>query len=75
MGWCSGTIYFDTAMDLFLHYVPKQKREETMYQWYKLIRDGDWDCVEESDYWEELKRILKKKEPEYWDFNEDEDFD
>lgn len=66
MGWCGGTEYFDGAMNLFIDYVPKEMREPLMYAWYRFIRDGDWDCVNESEYWDELKEILKKNEPDYW---------
>lgn len=75
MGWCSGTVIFDKAMELFLEYVPENKKEKIIYEWYREIRDGDWDCVNESDYWEILKPILKKHESDYWEFDEDEGID
>jgi hypothetical protein len=50
MGWAGGTAYFDGPLDLMLEYVPKDKRKEVIAALYREIRDGDWDTVDESAY-------------------------
>ncbi|WPH58512.1 hypothetical protein SEA_SPELLY_232 [Streptomyces phage Spelly] len=50
MGWASGTSYFDYPLDLMLEYVPEDKRKEVIEKLYRSIRDGDWDTVDESAY-------------------------
>ncbi len=50
MGWGSGTSYFDYPLDLMLEYVPEDKRKEVIEKLYRSIRDGDWDTVDESAY-------------------------
>ena len=50
MGWGSGTRYFDFPLDLMLEYVPEDKRKEVIEALYREIRDGDWDTVDESSY-------------------------
>lgn len=54
MGWAGGTRYFDVPLDLMLEYVPEDKRKEVIEALYHEIRDGDWDTVDESAYWELL---------------------
>lgn len=67
MGWCSATEYFDVVVkaakealeeineqysdqiprhELLVHIVEPLARE---------LENGDWDCQQESDYWDELK--------------------
>jgi hypothetical protein len=50
IGWASGTSYFDGPLDLMLEYVPEDKRKEVIEKLYWTIREGDWDTVEESAY-------------------------
>ena len=50
MGWASGTQFFDGPLDLMLEYVPEDKRKEVIEKLYRIIRDGDWDTVDESAY-------------------------
>lgn len=49
MGW-GGTRYFDGPLDLMLEYVPEADRKAVIEALYWEIRDGDWDTVEESAY-------------------------
>lgn len=50
MGWAGGTAFFDGPLDLMLEYVPEDKRKEVIEKLYRTIRDGDWDTVDESAY-------------------------
>jgi hypothetical protein len=54
MGWGSGTRYFDFPLDLMLEYVPEDKRKEIIEKLYRSIREGDWDTVDESSYFDLL---------------------
>ncbi|AXH67365.1 hypothetical protein SEA_WOFFORD_228 [Streptomyces phage Wofford] len=54
MGWGSGTRYFDYPLDLMLECVPEEKRKEVIEKLYQFIRDGDWDTVNESAYFDLL---------------------
>lgn len=57
MGWSSGTDYFDTPLDLFLKYVPEDKRLELVADLYELISMGDWDTEDESNYYPYIRKI------------------
>lgn len=50
MGWAGGTGYFDYPLSLMLEYVPEDKRKEVIEKLYWDIREGDWDTVDESAY-------------------------
>lgn len=50
MGWAGGTEFFDGPLDLMLEYVPEDKRKEIIEKLYWTIREGDWDTVDESAY-------------------------
>lgn len=54
MGWASGTSYFDFPLDLMLEYVPADKQREVIEKLYWSIREGDWDTVDESSYFDLL---------------------
>lgn len=66
MGWSSGTNYFDPYVELVVKYVPKEKQEDLIYDWYRTLKDEDWDTEDESEYWDFLKEILVKKDPDRW---------
>ncbi|QMP84322.1 hypothetical protein HUN41_00233 [Streptomyces phage Coruscant] len=50
MGWGGGTEYFDYPLSLMLKYVPEEDRKEIVGKMYRHIKDGDWDTVDESDF-------------------------
>lgn len=67
MGWASGTDYFDGALDIFLPYIPKSLHDSLIEKWYSVIAEGDWDTEEESNYYDKLEPILRKKFPHWFD--------
>lgn len=76
MGWCGGTAVFDGALDLFLKYVPKDERQAVVKLWLKEVRDGDWDCLDESNYFDDfIKPVLLEEDPDWYNsvYSEDED--
>jgi hypothetical protein len=60
VGWCGGTDLFDGAMDIFWKYVPEDQRAEALQKWYDIVTDADWDCENESAYYQELLPILDR---------------
>jgi hypothetical protein len=54
MGWCSGTDIFDKGLQLFWNYVPQSERAKVLSEWYEYFASLDADCLDESDYYEEL---------------------
>jgi len=63
MGWCSGTEYFDLAVDVALRHAPVRNtddgaqvlpkiRKAIIAEVYKGFDYSDWDCQSESKYFE-----------------------
>lgn len=71
MGWAGGTRYFDVPLDLMLEYVPEEDRAAVIEALYNEIRDGDWDTVDESAYFNLLVKYdidgygRLKNDPDY----------
>jgi hypothetical protein len=76
MGWCSATYIFDTAIEaayklqretLGSNRPAPDFPNQALIKFAKTIRDeledGDWDCQNESEYWEDLAQYLW---PEHW---------
>lgn len=68
MGWCSGTEVFDSVASALLDEEGKDV-EEVLSQLYIVLRDKDWDCVNESAYYEHpiVRGIIEKLEPDWYD--------
>jgi hypothetical protein len=60
MGWAGGTEVFDGALNVFLKYVPEDEIDSALIAWYDVVREGDWDTVSESDYYDMLRPALVK---------------
>jgi hypothetical protein len=86
MGWCSATYIFDTAIEAaykLQHETMKNSYGTTvdfpnteLIEFAKTIRDeledGDWDCQNESEYWEDLAKYLWPKHwQEYLEYKDD----
>ena len=50
MGWCSGTVVFDSIIEALLD--SKVDKKETIKYLINVLEDMDWDCQTDSDYWE-----------------------
>lgn len=50
MGWCSGTVVFDAAVEAILD--PNADKKYAIKALIESLEDLDWDCQCESDYWE-----------------------
>lgn len=68
MGWCSGTVIFDVVADALLgdKVVSKEAVLEVLIT---ALEDGDWDCQQDSEYWEHplVRKIFAKIHPDWFD--------
>ncbi|QDK03025.1 hypothetical protein KNU71_gp092 [Streptomyces phage Braelyn] len=71
MGWAGGTSFFDGPLDLMLEYVPEDRRKEVIEKLYRTIRDGDWDTVDESSY---FNLLVKYDIDGYGEYKTDPDY-
>jgi hypothetical protein len=70
MGWCSGTYIFDAAIEAAYRLIDDVKSSSlsesdariAIVKFAKVMRDeledGDWDCQNESDFYQDLKYDL-----------------
>lgn len=50
MGWCSGTVVFDAAVEAILD--PNADKKYAIKALIEAFEYADWDCQNESDYFE-----------------------
>ena len=67
MGWCSGTQVFDNVVEAIL--TDKSANQKKLIK--ELIRalwELDWDCEQESEYWDNpvVKEVFMKLEPNWF---------
>lgn len=67
MGWCSATIIFDNVCDSLLSENPISKKE-MLKRLIMQLEDGDWDCQEESEYFDDplVAEIFKELHPKWY---------
>jgi hypothetical protein len=51
MGWASGTELFDDIMAFALPKIDQDHRNQLFKEMLELFMDHDWDCINESRYW------------------------
>ncbi len=68
MGWCSGTIVFDTVCEVILDDEINDKKE-AIKKIIEVMEDMDWDCHNESVYWKHpiVVEAMKEIHPERFD--------
>ncbi len=49
MGWCGGTVVFDSVVEALLD--PSTDKKYAIKSLIEALEDMDWDCQNESDYW------------------------
>lgn len=71
MGWCSATIIFDSVVGALLDH-QKINKKDVITMLIRKLEDGDWDCQQDSDYWDHpmVQEIFREMHP-HW-FEEDE---
>lgn len=68
MGWCSATTIFDNVAGALLYKKP-EKPEVILENLIEALEDGDWDCQQESAYWDHpvVRKIMKKLHPAWFE--------
>ena len=68
MGWCSATSIFDKILDQVLS-KKKQSREKFIESLINTLEDNDWDCQQESEYWDHpiVRKVFEKLHPEWFE--------
>ena len=61
MGWSHGTGLFDAALSIFLRYVPEDQIDTAIEAWYAAFDHYDWDTEDESNYYDMLEPIMRKR--------------
>lgn len=66
MGWCSGTVVFDAVMDAVLK--PETDRAVMLRTLIDALEDMDWDCQQDSEYWEHpiVRQVMQEKHPDWF---------
>lgn len=71
MGWCSGTEIFDRMVEIILYSSATiEEKEDVITELIKALEDQDWDCQEESDFYNnpQVKRAFYRVHPEWFQF-------
>jgi len=68
MGWCSGTEIFDKVAWALLDKEPKHLKE-VLGLLIDALEDSDWDCQQDSDYWDHpvVQEIMRELHPDWFD--------
>ncbi len=71
MGWGSGTRIFDSVCGGLLSDEPLDKKEIITYL-IDALEDGDWDCQQDSAYWEHpiVKEVMREIHPDWFEDDE-----
>jgi hypothetical protein len=72
MGWCSGTDIFDAvAREVLKRRAKPVSAERLLTVLAEALEDGDWDCQNESEYWEHpvVRKVFQNMHPD-WDLDE-----
>lgn len=70
MGWCSGTDVFDAHVETVLQYVEEYDDRVNMIEhMIKKLEDNDWDCQQDSGYYErpEVNAAMRRVHPEWFE--------
>jgi len=71
MGWCSGTDVFDPVVKeiLKIKELSDNKKKHLIRTLIFALEDKDWDCQNESHYWNNriVRSVFKEEYPEWFD--------
>lgn len=70
MGWASGTELFDRCIDALLD--KKRTKEERIRDVIEAFEDADWDCQQESEYYEHpvVGKVFQAIHPDWFEEEE-----
>ena len=68
MGWSSGTVIFDQIAEIVLSDEPLDKRA-TLKAVIAALESEDWDCQNDSEYWEHpiVQSIMREMHPRWFE--------
>jgi len=71
MGWCSATRIFDPVVGALLDEKPVDKRD-VIKMLIEVLEDGDWDCQQDSAYYDHplVRSIFKELHPDWFEDEE-----
>ena len=71
MGWCSATRILDTIVGALLDDKPVDKRA-VIEHLISVLEDNDWDCQQDSAYWDHplVRSIFKERRPDWFEDEE-----
>lgn len=69
MGWCSGTIIFDDVCSALLDSKGKIDKKAIIKRVVKSLEESDWDCHQDSEYWDDplVQEVMREIHPEWFD--------
>lgn len=77
MGWCSGTETFDKVAGAVLNSkLPEADQYDILYILADSLGDRDWDCQQDSAYWNHplVQRVFEDLYPEWFDIDDYDDW-
>lgn len=72
MGWCSGTRVFDAVAKALLSENEELDKKQVLKYVILALQDADWDCEQDSDYWDHplVREVFMELEPEWFEDEE-----
>lgn len=69
MGWGSATVIFDNVCKSLLKVDKPLTVEETICSLVIELENADWDCQQDSDYWNHpiVQKIMRKLHPNWFE--------
>lgn len=72
MGWCSGTRIFDGVVAGIVGEKVNEDPKELLKYLINELEDMDWDCHQDSEYWDHplVQEVLMELHPEWFEDEE-----
>ena len=73
MGWCSGTKLFDIIVESLIDKKRTKTPKEVIKILTEVMEDMDWDCQQDSRYWNHplIQDVFKELHPDWFEEEED----
>ena len=67
MGWCSATEIFDNVVESLLD--PAKDKEQVIKDLVNALENGDWDCQQDSEYYDNpiVQKVFKELHPSWFE--------
>lgn len=69
MGWCSGTEIFDDVVAALVEEGKRPPVEKVIERLVAALENGDWDCQQDSAYWDHpvVRKVFLQVHPDWFD--------